>query len=118
MLDGWAFKAMPVLLGVLLLAGLGTAEARMRSRTRLNLGFGFGAPAFPYYYPPFVIPPPVTYVPRPLYTPPPVIYVPPPVTQLQPAPHSWYYCDNPPGYYPYVTTCSSGWRRVPATPPQ
>jgi len=29
---------------------------------------------------------------------------------------SWYYCDNPKGYYPYVSSCSSGWRQVPARP--
>ena len=26
----------------------------------------------------------------------------------------WYYCANPPGYYPYVRTCSIPWRPVPA----
>lgn len=26
----------------------------------------------------------------------------------------WYWCDNPPGYSPYVTSCPSGWRKVPA----
>ena len=35
-----------------------------------------------------------------------------------PAPQSfWYYCRNPAGYYPYVTTCPGGWTPVPATPP-
>jgi len=29
----------------------------------------------------------------------------------------WYYCAGPPGYYPYVQTCSSPWQPVPATPP-
>jgi hypothetical protein len=29
----------------------------------------------------------------------------------------WYYCDNPPGYYPYVPQCPSGWRPVAPTPP-
>jgi hypothetical protein len=34
-----------------------------------------------------------------------------------PAPASyWYYCDNPRGYYPYVTQCGSGWRAVPPQP--
>src|SRR5262245_13254649 len=27
-----------------------------------------------------------------------------------------YYCAQPPGYYPYVPTCPSGWQAVPATP--
>jgi hypothetical protein len=30
---------------------------------------------------------------------------------------SWYHCDNPNGYYPYVQTCNGPWRPVPATPP-
>jgi hypothetical protein len=111
-----ALKAIPALLGLLLLAGLGTAEAR--GHTHVFLGFGFGAPAYPYYYPPYVYPPPVIYAPPPVYVPPPVIYTPPPVYQPQASPQSWYYCDNPQGYYPYVTTCNSGWRQVPATPPQ
>lgn len=24
----------------------------------------------------------------------------------------WYYCNNPPGYYPYVKQCSTAWRLV------
>jgi len=37
-----------------------------------------------------------------------------------PAPggYVWYYCNNPPGYYPYVQQCSTGWRAVPAQPSQ
>jgi hypothetical protein len=31
---------------------------------------------------------------------------------------SWYYCDNPQGYYPYVQQCPGGWNQVPARPPQ
>jgi len=27
---------------------------------------------------------------------------------------SWYYCDNPKGYYPSVQSCAGGWREVPA----
>ncbi len=30
----------------------------------------------------------------------------------------WYYCDPARGYYPYVPTCPTAWRPVPATPPQ
>ena len=29
----------------------------------------------------------------------------------------WYYCKQPPGYYPYVTECDLPWIAVPATPP-
>lgn len=32
-----------------------------------------------------------------------------------PPPQTWYYCDVAKTYYPYVATCSSGWRAVPAT---
>ncbi len=31
---------------------------------------------------------------------------------------SWYSCENPPGYYPYVPQCPGGWRQVATTPPQ
>jgi hypothetical protein len=27
---------------------------------------------------------------------------------------SWYYCANPPGYYPYVARCVVPWQPVPA----
>jgi hypothetical protein len=47
----------------------------------------------------------------------PVPAVPAPV----PAPTSqqqyWYYCTNPPGYYPTVPECRAGWQRVPASAP-
>jgi len=33
-----------------------------------------------------------------------------------PPPPTWYYCDNPKGYYPSVATCTSGWRTVPTAP--
>ncbi|MGE5270080.1 MAG: hypothetical protein ACM3JG_10470, partial [Thiohalocapsa sp.] len=26
----------------------------------------------------------------------------------------WYYCPNPPGYYPYVPACYAPWQPVPA----
>lgn len=29
----------------------------------------------------------------------------------------WYYCADPPGYYPYVPQCNFGWRAVLAWPP-
>jgi hypothetical protein len=28
----------------------------------------------------------------------------------------WYYCPNPPGYYPQVQQCLSGWQKVPLEP--
>jgi hypothetical protein len=30
---------------------------------------------------------------------------------------SWYYCQNPPGYYPYVQRCRMQWQPVPAAAP-
>ena len=64
-----------------------------------------------YWYPSPVYP-----YPNP-YTPPLVVQVPqPPPPQPQALPPTWYYCDNPAGYYPYVPECPSGWKTVPATP--
>ena len=51
------------------------------------------------------------------YDAPPVVVAPPPQVFVQPAPPTWYYCDNPPGYYPYVPQCPGGWRPVAPTPP-
>jgi hypothetical protein len=28
----------------------------------------------------------------------------------------WYYCADPPGYYPYVQECATDWQAVPAEP--
>ena len=58
-------------------------------------------------YPPYDAPPP--YGAAPPYGPPPPPAAPPQA--------SWYYCDNPQGYYPYVQNCSVQWRPVPSTPP-
>ncbi len=46
---------------------------------------------------------------------------PPPLAQY-PAPQgasvpTWYYCSDPPGYYPYVSACNQNWQPVPAAPP-
>ena len=30
---------------------------------------------------------------------------------------TWWYCQNPPGYYPYVQNCMVPWQPVPASPP-
>lgn len=43
-----------------------------------------------------------------------------PSAPIPPAPVSqqyWYYCSDPPGYYPTVPECRPGWQRVPATTP-
>jgi hypothetical protein len=65
-----------------------------------------------YFYPQPIYP-------YPTYVPPAIIVqqAPPVPTGLPPA-QSWYYCDNPQGYYPYVAACDGPWRQVPATPPK
>jgi hypothetical protein len=77
-----------------------------------RFGWWWVVPGGWYLYPSPVYPYPDPYVP-------PVIAVQPapPVAQAQPQAQTWYYCDKPAGYYPYVPECSSGWKAVPATPP-
>ena len=96
---------------------LSIALAPTPAAARVIVGFGFGVPIVPapWYY----APPPVVYAPPPvIYAPPPVMIAPPPQPAYvsQPA-QTWYYCDNPKGYYPYVASCSGAWRQVPAQPP-
>lgn len=63
-------------------------------------------------------PAPVYVAPQPVYyEQPAAVYAPPPVqvVSVQPQPgNSWYYCQRPQGYYPYVQQCYSGWMAVPA----
>ena len=88
----------------------GIALTPFPATARVIVGFGFGVPMVapaPYYY----AAPPV------VYAPPPVIYAPPPQpAYISQAQSSWYYCDNPRGYYPYIATCAAGWHEVPAQP--
>jgi hypothetical protein len=37
--------------------------------------------------------------------------------QAGPSPYVWYYCNNPPGYYPYIQSCRGPWQPVTPTPP-
>jgi hypothetical protein len=63
----------------------------------------YSAPIYPYpnyYEPPRVI----------------VQQQPVPATGVPPQQY-WYHCDDPEGYYPYVSECRHDWRQVPATPP-
>lgn len=32
--------------------------------------------------------------------------------------YSWYHCDQPEGYYPYVKECPQGWQKVKPEPPK
>jgi hypothetical protein len=53
------------------------------------------------------------FYPAPVY-PYPDPYLPPGAVAAPPAPRpTYYYCDNPPGYYPYVQACPIPWRPVP-----
>lgn len=75
--------------------------------------FDYPAPVYPYPYP-------VYYYDDPVYDEGPAPYdynAGPPPESAPPVEQSWYYCDNPRGYYPYVRSCPGGWRAVPATPP-
>jgi hypothetical protein len=69
-----------------------------------------------YFYPSPVYPYPDPYVPPVVVEQqPPVIQQAPPAAAPQ-APQYWYYCEPAGAYYPYVATCPSGWKKVPATP--
>jgi hypothetical protein len=59
----------------------------------------------------WVIGPSWYFYPQPIY-PYPDPYQPP--TIAPPPPAMYYYCDYPPGYYPYVAACPTPWRQVPA----
>jgi hypothetical protein len=78
-----------------------------------------------YFYPAPVYPYPDPYVPPVIVQQPPVVIqqTPPASTTPQtttpppPAPAYWYYCEASKNYYPYVSSCAGGWKKVPATPP-
>ena len=79
------------------------------------IGLGFYDPLWPGYYAgywgpgyPYYASPPVTVIQQqPMAA---------PQAPVQAAPQSYYYCDNPAGYYPYVQSCSQPWRQIPAVP--
>lgn len=90
---------------------------------RIFVGGYFGFPWFPYYpYPygyyfygyPYYYHYPYAYPPSPDY---PYTSDQPPVYSEQEQPRYWYYCRDPEGYYPYVTSCPGGWTRVNPVPP-
>jgi hypothetical protein len=78
-----------------------------------GIGVGFYDPWWPGYYGPgpygyypYYGDPPVTVIQQPMAVAP----------QQAPAPATYYYCDEPAGYYPYVQNCGKPWRPVPAVP--
>lgn len=74
-----------------------------------GLWYFYTQPVYPYPYGPYYYD----------YPSPPVVVVPsqPAEPAPPPAQQYWYYCDSAKAYYPYVSTCPGGWRKVPATPP-
>jgi hypothetical protein len=83
------------------------------ARVFIGPGIFFGAPAFypyPYSYYPY------PYYQYPVDSAPPAVVESPPVYTQPPAQQYWYYCSNPPGYYPYVTQCPGGWLQVVPSP--
>ena len=84
-----------------------------------GFGFYFGGPylGWPYYYgAPYGYPYPYGYY----YPYPDDGYLYPPQQPMgsAAAPENyWYYCDNPKGYYPYISSCNGQWREVSPTPP-
>jgi hypothetical protein len=109
-------------IAVALLAALGAgfasepAQAHGRTRVTVGVGVGLGYPVWGPYWGPWYYPPPY-------YYPAPVIVRTEPVTYIEqrttPVAEQgwWYYCESANGYYPYVKTCPTGWRRVAPTPP-
>jgi hypothetical protein len=77
-----------------------------------RFGWWWAVGPYWYFYPEPVYPYPA-YVPPAYDVQPP----PPPAPAGMPPAQSWYFCDNPSGYYPYVASCSTPWREVPQTPP-
>ena len=79
---------------------------------RVYIGGYFG---FPYYYPyghyRYPYPDPLPYNPD-LYTDTTPRDIEPPQQ------YYWYYCNDSQTYYPYVTSCPSGWVKVVPIPPQ
>jgi hypothetical protein len=67
-------------------------------------------PFFPYnypYYPYYAYP----------YTYPEVLPEAVPLAAAPAQAPTWYYCNDPQGYYPYLRTCNHAWQAVPASPP-
>lgn len=103
-------------------------HAHSRGRVDIIIGAPLPPPwpyrAYPYRAYPYY---PYYYARQPVYTYPPAIVAPagPPVYiqrgdiqgSLQQPQSYWHYCNNPQGYYPYVSNCPSGWQQVPAQPP-
>jgi hypothetical protein len=80
------------------------------------------APQYPLAYPPNGNPSP-GYPSQPNYQPPPNYQSQPnDQSQTEPPPdqysqqQTWFYCQDPQGYYPDVESCNTQWQRVPVSP--
>lgn len=73
-----------------------------------RFGLFVGAPLFlsPWSYPPSY------YAPRVTAPAPPLTYI-----EKGSSDAHWYYCQDPPGYYPRVRDCAGLWQAVPVRPP-
>lgn len=110
---------------------------RVRSRGHVDLRGSFGIWIGPGWYPWWSEPwgyPALRYQPYPYsysysYTYPYRRYEPPPAEtpprvyepqapDVQQEESPWYYCQEPPGYYPYVRDCPQGWTKVAPAPEQ
>jgi hypothetical protein len=96
---------------VLLVAG---AQPALAWRHGVFVGVGpLWYPWHPWYGYPYPYPYPYAYP-----APPVVIERPEPQVYVQsqpaqpPAQNYWYYCEDPKGYYPYVSQCPRGWMQV------
>jgi hypothetical protein len=108
-------KSLKILLGLAAAAMVCASGVAHAAHVGVFIGGGGG-----YYYPwgvPYYYPyPPAVAVPVPAQ---PQEYVEQGQTSAAPAASgqpggTWYYCDDTRSYYPYVKSCSSGWRPVPA----
>jgi len=113
-----ALRILFALLALTAFAGAGGIVGAPSAQARIIVGFGFdpwwGAPyPYPYYAAPYPYYPPAYPYAQDDYPPGPGYGAAPAA-----APASWYWCDNPQGYYPYVQQCSSAWRPVAAQPQQ
>lgn len=97
--------------------GGGRSYGGGHERVHVGIGLGLWGWGSPYWAGPGYWGSPYAYDPYPpayAYPESPTVIAP---VQPGPAPAaSWYYCESPKGYYPYVQSCSGQWRAVPAVP--
>jgi len=117
-------KVTIIILALELAAACLTGSAEGRGFVRGSGGFRGGprvgvfiGPRFGWYGPdcyPYAF----SYYPCCAYPPPAYAFAAPPEGSTSTAQgQTWYYCDDPKGYYPYVSKCSHAWQAVPALPP-